>query len=101
MATEIDTVVKVNKDATSISLFPAPVTANQEKIAIPPIIKPNRNPVVNFDISTVSRESFTAPVWLKFYPIGTYDPDGEIVLFEMDMNGDGIYDVKEKNFDRK
>lgn len=56
----------------------------------------NKLPVVNFEIGTVSGGSFEAPVWIKFYPVGTYDPDGHIVLFEMDMDGDGIYDVKEK-----
>ncbi len=56
----------------------------------------NKLPVVNIEISPVSKNSFTAPVWVKFYPKNTYDPDGKIVLFEMDMNGDGIFDVKEK-----
>jgi len=55
----------------------------------------NKLPVVNFDVNTVSGGSFEAPVWLKFYPSGTYDPDGKIKLFEMDMDGDGIYDVIE------
>jgi len=59
-------------------------------------VKSNILPVVNFEIGTVSGGSFEAPVWVKFYPFGTYDPDGKIVLFEMDMNGDGIYDVKEE-----
>ncbi|NHZ84581.1 MAG: hypothetical protein GWP19_01705 [Planctomycetia bacterium] len=56
----------------------------------------NKLPIVNFEIGTVSGGAFEAPVWVKFYPFGTYDPDGKIILFEMDMNGDGIYDVKEK-----
>ena len=54
----------------------------------------NNLPVVNFDVSTVSGGPFEAPVWVKFYPSGTYDPDGYIILFEIDMNGDGIYDVE-------
>lgn len=73
-----------------------PNITGQEKNVISPSFKSNKLPVVNFEIGTVSGGSFTAPVWLKFYPVGTYDPDGKIVLFEMDMNGDGIYDVKEK-----
>ena len=56
----------------------------------------NKLPILNFEISTVSGGSFEAPVWVKFYPSGTYDPDGYIVLFEMDMDGDGNYEVQEK-----
>jgi len=56
----------------------------------------NKLPVINFEIGTVSGGNFEAPVWIKFYPIGTYDPDGYIVLFEMDMDGDGTFDVQEK-----
>lgn len=56
----------------------------------------NKLPIVNFEIGTVSGGSFEAPVWLKFYPVGTYDPDGHIVSFEMDMDGDGKYDISEK-----
>ncbi|NHZ84580.1 MAG: choice-of-anchor C family protein [Planctomycetia bacterium] len=56
----------------------------------------NKLPVVVFKIGAVSGESFAAPVWLKFYPGGTYDPDGYIVLFEMDMDGDGTFDVSEE-----
>jgi len=56
----------------------------------------NKLPVVAFKIGAVSGVSFAAPVWLKFYPGGTYDPDGYIVLFEMDMDGDGTYDISEK-----
>ena len=55
--------------------------------------KSNKLPIVNFEIGTVSGGAFVAPVWLKFYPSGTYDPDGKIVLFEMDMDGDGTFDV--------
>lgn len=55
--------------------------------------KSNKLPIVNFEIGTVSGGSFEAPVWIKFYPSGTYDPDGKIVLFEMDMDGDGTFDV--------
>lgn len=65
-------------------------TTNQDNL-----IKSNKLPVVNFDVSTVSGGVFEAPVWLKFYPSGTYDPDGYIVLFEIDMNGDGVFDVIE------
>lgn len=58
--------------------------------------KDNKLPVVVLKIGTVSGGSFEAPVWLKFYPSGTFDPDGKIVLFEMDMDGDGTYDISEK-----
>ncbi|NHZ86489.1 MAG: DNRLRE domain-containing protein, partial [Planctomycetia bacterium] len=57
--------------------------------------KSNKLPIVNFEISTVSGGEFTAPVWVKFYPSGTYDPDGYILLFEMDMDGDGTFEVSE------
>ena len=56
----------------------------------------NKLPVANFEISTVSGGEFNVPVWIKFYPSGTYDPDGYIVLFEMDMNGDGMYEIVDK-----
>lgn len=55
----------------------------------------NKLPVVVLKIGTVSGESFAAPVWIKFYPVGTYDPDGYIVLFEMDMDGDGTFDISQ------
>lgn len=63
---------------------------------ITPLQNTNKNPVVDFEIGTVSGGPFEAPVWVKFYPSGTYDPDGYIILFEIDMNGDGLYDVVEK-----
>lgn len=53
----------------------------------------NKLPVVNLEITSVSGEDFVAPVWLKFDPSGTYDPDGRIVKFELDFNSDGIYEV--------
>lgn len=56
----------------------------------------NKLPIVNFDISPVSGGKAIAPVWMKFYPSGTYDPDGYIELFEMDMNGDGIFEIREE-----
>lgn len=55
----------------------------------------NKLPVVNLEIASVSGEDFIAPVWLKFYPGGTYDPDGKIVKFEMDLNSDGIYEISD------
>ncbi len=58
-------------------------------------VKSNKLPIVNFEINTVSGGEFTAPVWVKFYPSGTYDPDGYILLFEMDMDGDGTFEVSE------
>ena len=77
-----------------------PKASSEEfKVTIPneiSLVKYNKLPVVNFEISTVSGESFTAPVWVKFYPGGTYDPDGYIILFEMDMDGDGTYEVQER-----
>lgn len=60
------------------------------------LTKFNKLPIVNFEIGTVSGGSFDAPVWIKFYPSGTYDPDGNIVLFEMDMDGDGTYDISKR-----
>lgn len=60
------------------------------------ITKTNQLPVVNLEITPVSKRSMVAPVWVKFYPANTYDPDGTIVLFKMDMNGDGDFEVNEK-----
>ena len=59
------------------------------------IEKTNKLPVVKLEIASVSGDSLIAPVWLKFYPAGTYDPDGKIIKFEMDFNGDGIYDIQD------
>jgi len=77
-------------DSTKINAFP--IVENQQVN----ITQINKLPVVNFNISTVSGGPYEAPVWLKFYPSGTYDPDGYIILFEIDMNGDGLFDVQEK-----
>lgn len=66
-------------------------------VLIGQIEKANELPVANIEISPVSKTSFTAPVWLKFYPVNTYDPDGTIVLFKMDVNGDGVFDVVEES----
>ena len=78
-----------HQQGSTIDLEEFNVTTPQEILSG----KSNKLPIANFEISTVSGGEFIAPVWLKFYPGGTYDPDGYIVLFEMDMDGDGTFDV--------
>lgn len=61
------------------------VTAVRGKSPPPPVLPP----VANF---TESAHSVFAGQSVSFDPSGSYDPDGTIVLYEWDFDGDGIYD---------
>ncbi|MBT8230119.1 MAG: DUF642 domain-containing protein, partial [Bacteroidia bacterium] len=65
------------------------LTSNQDLVK-------NIAPHAQLAVTTVSGGSFTAPVQVQFNPQGSYDPDGQIVLFELDKDGDGYFEVSEK-----
>lgn len=57
----------------------------------------NALPVASLNVTTVSGGPFQAPVWVQFDPSGSYDPDGQITLFELDKDGDNVFEIRENS----